>query len=219
MEHDGTIDHRLHTITSEVLDELYDLITIDDIDVTLIGDKNPFDEDVSFSRLISEERPASSHFIRSDQRLRELVKEFHSMAGYCSYVPNITSHIAAQHGLKTYHFNSQSYLPDSYSHHAALIHIEDGEKRGIFLIDPTFRQFTVFMPHRDLKISNMPGFRLNASNPVLYDQLVSKGYAQLTEDNVEHYLRCFQKATKKERLLPDPFILIQKQAEFVPPVI
>ena len=218
MKHDADIDIFLSRIANRVLDEICQDISEYNFDPLLIGAEGPkFPQDSFFDR-VRREHPASYHYAWQDGDPRPLIKQFHSMAASCGDATRYTLHIVDDmqfdigdmedigiSGLKAGVFFTRAHSEYSYSHNIAIVRVSRGDETGLFIIDPTFRQFSYYSQARDLEVSNTPAYRLSVTNPAMHDQLLNKGFAQLTPKNAEDYLRCFQKFDPDYAPIPDAY--------------
>ena len=62
----------------------------------------------------------------------------------------------------------------------------------------------------------MPAYRLRFSAPALHDQLMTKGYAALTDQNAEAYIQAFQQGDERDVPVPDAFAQIEERSQHVP---
>lgn len=205
-KHDWKTDLILTDITAEVMFNVVEAAAWDDCDVTRLDGRNLDEARGSFSSMMRNRYPASYAQAEKDGGLKRLIREFHSFAGYCTYVPQAAELAALKHGLQGYLFFTRDHNDISYHHQAALIPLTDSDGVDrIFLVDPTFRQFDMFLEHRDKEPRNTPAFRLHHLDPDMYFTLMAKGFVELTQDNAEAYLQCFQQLDPDYAPMPNAY--------------
>lgn len=206
IKHDWKTDLIITDITAEVMFNVVEAAAWDDRDVTKLNGRSLDDARASFSSMVRHRNPASYAQAEKDGGLKRLIHQFHSLAGYCSYVPQATELAALKHGLQGNLFFTRNHSDVSYHHQAGLVPLTDDEGvNRVFLIDPTFRQFDVFLEHRDEELRNTPAFRLHHLDPDMYFTLMARGFIELTPENAEAYLQCFRKFDPYYQPFPDAF--------------
>lgn len=209
MKHDGEIDYILSDLTRTAMQPVAVLAQSADFDAALMPADAPEEQarcllKGNFRRTMLAERPASAHYALTSENPYTLALQFHSFAGFCADAAMRVGLEAQARDIAHTTIDVEEHLGvhNTYGHFSSLVKIERDGESGIFLIDPTYRQFAVDVTGRDDWMRRdgfpLPAEFLRQSDPQMHDQILGKGYVQFTPARADIYMRSFQQGTREQ---------------------